>query len=317
MADESVPRVRFRYKSWITVGVLLTVGLVLLIASQSITLPATGLLPFFKVFLEHLATALLAGACISGVYEYFLRMEFLDSTREQTDELKKALQAEAQESSEVSSRSHKEIVGLLTDLKSEALQEANQTRDVVAASLEQRELGISHCFLEVDRYEYARVIVDSDNLIAVMNDGRGLITNNYEKFVRRFARNGCTTAIILMHPNSEALKLHAAKVGSTPEGIRIKIAETIDYLKRANAERSELKILGHDLYTTMSVFLTEHEAVITPYFLSKVRRTPPLFTFVDSGVESFYNKLSEDVKALMVDCTDISSYTARDGSQMP
>jgi hypothetical protein len=50
--------------------------------------------------------------------------------------------------------------------------------------------------------------------------------------------------------------------------------------------------------------------------LSKVRRTPPVFTFVDSGIEGFYQKIRQDAEALMVDCEDISYYVAEDGSPM-
>jgi len=86
-----------------------------------------------------------------------------------------------------------------------------------------------------------------------------------------------------MHPNSPALEVHANKVGTTPQGLRMKIAETIRLLKNANTNNNNLTILGHNYYNTMSVFISGESAIVTPYFLARVRRTPPILTFADTG----------------------------------
>jgi hypothetical protein len=317
MNDSSGHEVRFRYKSLLTILAVFSGGLILLLLSQGIDSdPTTHAYPFSKVFLEHLATALLAGACISGLYEYFLRLEFLRTTDAETMQLRETIREMAEASRTASHAQSQAITEGLTQLGEQAKQRSERLTDFFSANVEQKQLGISHCYLEFDRYDFSDTFEESRDLVVVMNDGRGLISNYYQRFANRFLRTDATTTVILMHPNSEAVHLHAAKVGSTSEGIRMKIAETIGLLSKANAGEHRLEILGHDLYNAMSVFLTEKEAIVTPYFLSKVRRTPPLFTFEDNGRESFYHKITEDVVALRLDCSDISSYTATDGRIM-
>jgi hypothetical protein len=296
---------------------MLILGLFFLLWSQNIAQdPNTRAYPFSKLLFEHLATALLAGACVSGLYEYFLRKEFLDTTSTQTGVLRHAITEFAGDLRRHSTNQHKEISEALAEFSREEGQRADRLIEFFSANKEQIEIGISHCFLEVDRFDFTETFEESEKLTVILNDGRGLVSNYYQRFVNRFQRESSQTTVILMHPNSPAVDLHAAKVGTTPEGLRIKIAETIQLLKRANIRGRHLRILGHDMYNTMSVFLTEKEAIVTPYFLSKVRRTPPVLSFVGNGRESFYHKLKEDADALSLDCTDISSYTATDGRMM-
>ena len=248
---------------------------------------------FWRLLCEQIATALLVGSITGGLYEYFLRGEFIKQTKEQTNTICQGI----------------------TKLGTEAEGRAESIRDFFAANAEQRELGVSHCFREVDRFDFTSDIENSRVLIAIMNDGRGWTGNYYQRFVNRFNNGETDTTIILMHPNSPAIALHASKVGATVPGIRMKIAETIRLIHRANGKKRPVRILGHHLYNTMSVFITESNAIMTPYFLSKVRRTPPVFSFIDSGIEGFYHKLRQDAEALMVDCEDISSYISDDGSE--
>lgn len=295
MNTPSIPELRFRYKYLFVILALVIAGLFLLIVSFHIEVDSETLNgAFWKTLCEQLATALLVGGFTGGLYEYFLRGEFIKHTNDQT----------------------KKICEGISDLGKEAAQRGEGIRDFFAANTEQRELGVSHCFREVDRFDFSDDIENTKRLIAILNDGRGWTGNYYQRFVNRFSKPNTETKVILMHPNSDAIALHAHKVGATPEGIRMKIAETVRLLKRANQNSADLQILGHRFYNTMSVFLTEETAIMTPYFLSKVRRTPPVFTFIDSGIESFYKKLENDLEALLVDCEDISDYVQEDGSPL-
>lgn len=295
MENYDLPQLRFRYKYIFAIVGVFIAGLVLLISSQSITIdPKTNSGMFWKLLCEQLATAMLVGSFTGGLYEYFIRREFLKS-----------------------SHGHTEIIcSRIKLLGDEAVERAARIADFFSANAEQRELGISHCYKEVDRYDFTDYIEGTKNLVAVLNDGRGWVGNYYQRFVNRFALDHKQTTIILMHPNSPALAVHATKVGSTAQGLRIKIAETVRLLHKANVHNRPIRILGHHYYNTMTVFFGESDAIITPYFLSKVRRTPPLLTFTDAGRESFYHKLKEDIDALLIDCTDISSYVKEDGSLM-
>ena len=295
MTTHSLPEIHFRYKFFFGILGIFLIGLILLIVGQNIAIdPDTREGTSMKLICEQLSTALLVGSITAGLYEYFLRAEFLKHTNQQTTT----------------------ICDGISRLGTEAHGRAESIRDFFSANAEQRELGISHCFREVDRFDFADDIQDSRYLVAIMNDGRGWTGNYYQRFVNRFNNGDSETIVILMHPNSEAIALHAQKVGTTVAGIRMKIAETIRLIHRANNGQRPVKILGHYFYNTMSVFITESHAIMTPYFLSKVRRTPPVFTFIDSGIEGFYQKMKQDAEALMVDCVDISSYITEDGSPM-
>lgn len=293
MTLPSLPEIRFRYKYFFVIIAVFIVGLFLLIVGQNITINETTRQgAFWKLLCEQLATALLVGSFTGGLYEYFLRGEFLKHTNQQTEAVCREINS----------------LGSAAEGRAEAI------RDFFAANSEQRELGVSHCYREVDRFDFTEDIQDSRSLIAIMNDGRGWTGNYYQRFVNRFRNNDCETVIILMHPNSQAIDLHAQKVGATAAGIRMKIAETIRLIHRANDPNRKVRILGHHFYNTMSIFITEKNVIMTPYFLSKVRRTPPAFTFTDSGIDGFYQKARQDAEALIVDCEDISAYTAEDGS---
>lgn len=295
LESQSIPELKFRYKYLFLMLGIFIVGLVLLIISQNITINSeTENNAFWKLLCQQISTALLVGAITGSLYEYFLRKEFLDTSNMQT-------------------------LAICNDIKKlgiEAEKRAEGITDFFSTSTEQKELGISHCYKEVDRFDFTEDIEDSKNLIIVLNDGRGWVGNYYQRFVNRFDKNDMETVVILMHPNSPAIGLHAAKVGATVEGIRMKIAETIRLLHRANEKQHHLKIIGHHFYNTMSIFISDSNAIMTPYFLSKVRRTPPVLTFEEAGRESFYTKLKQDIDALIVDCSDISYYTVGDGSKL-
>ncbi|MEW6077650.1 MAG: hypothetical protein AB1724_07560 [Thermodesulfobacteriota bacterium] len=296
MNDAEIPKLHFRYKYMLVIIVVLIVGLVLLILSQNISIDQlTQNGTFWKLLFEHLATAMLVGAFTGGLYEYFLRKEFLNVTEKQTQT----------------------ICECVSQLGEEAKSRSEKIADFIAANREQRELGVSHCFNEAQQFDFTNIIETPKSLTIVLNDGRTWIGNHYENFVNRFQNDdGKETTFILMHPNSPAIQLHATKVGSTVQGIRIRIAETVNLLKSANSKQKPLRIVGHQLYNTMSVFLGDNDVVLTPYFLAKIRKTPPVFTFVDTGKESFYQKAKQDIESLLRDCTDISSYLSEDGSEM-
>ena len=283
MSKESSSTVKFRYKSIIIFLVVLLVGFILLLFSHSMNKPEAS---FWKLLFEHFSTAMIVLSLTGISYEYFLRKEFVTSTTEQTTK----------------------ILNSITNLGEDATERAATITDYFMGHVEQKELGLSHCYKEVDRFDFTDIIEDAPELTIVLNDGRTWVSNYFQRFQNRFEDKKKTTTIILMHPESDAIKLHANKVGGDHISIQMKISETIREITKANQDLVNVKILGHKFYNTLSIFLTDSNAIITPYFISKVRQTPPIFLFENAGPACFYSKLKADVSALMADAEDISGY---------
>lgn len=285
MPNESNNVIKFRYKYIVIFLIVLLVGLFLLLNSYNIPKAEDS---FRKLLFEHLATAMIVASLTGILYEYFLRLEFLKSTAEQTDILLRSIKR----------------------LGEEAIQRASKITEHFAGHIEQRELGLSHCFKEVDRFDFADIIEESADLTIVLNDGRTWVSSYFQRFKNRFADINKKTTFILMHPESSAIKLHANKVGGDAISIQMKIAETIREIDKAKANNvnANVNILGHNLYNTLSIFLADNNAIVTPYFVSKVRQTPPILVFYQAGPACFYSKLKADVSALLSDSIDISTY---------
>lgn len=280
--NESIPNVQFRLKFIIVFLIVLLIGFVLLIVSHYLDTQS-----LWKLLMEQLSTAFIIGSFTGILYEYFMRKEFISSTQEQTKILHEGI----------------------CKLSEEAKQRAEKITDYFSGHVEQKEIGLTHCYKEVDRFDFAGIIEEAPELIVVLNDGRTWVGNYFQRFQNRFSDQNKKTTFVLLHPESDALKLQAFKVGGDAMSIKMKISETIREIKKANKNNNNnVFILGHKFYSTLSVFVTDRVAIVTPYFVSKVRQTPPVFVFERTSQDCFYNKLRTDVGSLICDAEDIKDY---------
>ena len=98
------------------------------------------------------------------------------------------------------------------------------------------------------------------------------------------------------------------KVGSDSNSFKLKIRESIKMTKDLTQEGEHIQILGHMYFNPQSTFLTEHRAVVTPYYYSKARKSPPVLCFKKTSNDCYYSRLRQDLKALETDCLDLWDY---------
>jgi hypothetical protein len=173
-------------------------------------------------------------------------------------------------------------------------------------------LGLSETFHDVENFSYSQMIRESQNIIAVLGDGYSWVGRHAEALADRFADATKKTTIILVHPESELTAVLARKVGMQKEHFRHKIYSTVRQLKKLNTGKDNVKIWGHTLINSHSVFIADNKAVFSPYFLSTQRRMPPIFVLRDTGQSSFFSKLKQDVNYLEKECSPISEQLAMD-----
>ena len=282
--EQTQSNIRFRYKYIIVLLGIVIVGLIFMVIALT---NDPKVHPLLTKFSEHLSTVMLVAGFTGALYEFILRNEFISITNTQTNHLQNGI----------------------IQLGKEAIERASNIKDYFVGGVELRKLGIEHCVNESSHFDFSGFIKETDNLYAVLNDGRTWVGSHYDSFVERFKDPNKKTVIMIMHPDSKAIDLHAEKIGCDRNSLLMKIEDTIRTLKKANETNNvNVKILGFYLYNTMSVFVSEDSAIITPYFLSKVRRTPPVLVFSSNGPDSFCSKIYEDIRSLEKDSVDISNY---------
>jgi len=217
---------------------------------------------------RELATALLVGGVWAGAYEFLMRRDFT------------------------------------------GMQDANTNRIISKIETAENEhtLGLSEAMSTCERYDYSTLILNSKSLTIVLNDGRTWASWNTAHLKRRFADPEKDTVVILLHPDSPLLPIMAHKLGMDVISVRMKIAETVRLLNGTKSENTKLKILGHDLFSPHSAYLGDSYLVMTPYFFSRARSIPPLFKLQDVGGDCYFRRSLEDIRALELDCRDISKY---------
>ena len=97
-------------------------------------------------------------------------------------------------------------------------------------------------------------------------------------------------------------KIHAyVSNGGNLRDIRNKINETVELLKEISNPDTPLEVFGHYLYNPHAIFIGDENIIITPYYISKKRRSAPLFRYKDSS-ESIYTKsIMSDIDDLKED----------------
>lgn len=224
---------------------------------------------FFSLILNQLSTALLVGGLLSGTFELFLRQEFVDISDENTQKI----------------------------------------LDEITLARKETSLGLKEAIIDARSYDYSSLILGSDKLTIVLNDGKTWTSNNEPLLERRFEDPSKETTFILVHPDSPELKALANKVGSSEEALKAKIGETIRFLNRLKLSNTNLNIYGHSFPNPYSLFLGDDEAIITLYFHGGESRAFPLFRFQDRiDGHCFFKGLQKSTEKLKSQAGDISKH---------
>ena len=213
----------------------------------------------WPVFFATIGAAILVGGFASSLHEWIIRREFLATVDAGTERI----------------------------------------RELVAISRNMERLGLRDVDVDCNTYDFAALIAAANRLVICVNDGRTWLSRNSEHLKERFKLSDKETLFIIMHPDSPALAIQAAKVGTTHEALRMKANESLAILKRLKSPQTNLKVYGHNFYNPQAVYLGDDVAYITTYFTSTGRREVPLYVFRRAGNNCFFSKLEEDMKQLM------------------
>jgi hypothetical protein len=192
------------------------------------------------------------------------------------------------------SLTRREMMHLMNETK---LSIAKQIRTL--QSLE--DLGLIDAVLDSNTYSFKNLILTSRELIVVMNDGRSWVGRNIDFLQNRMLLPNHKTTFIFQHPESVmCAEVLPKKFEQSSSFVQEKIRETVRELKSyQRADSHELQILGHFLFNSYSMFLTDEYAVMVPYYISPGRNTVPLLFFERRGQSSQYQKFYNDMQQLI------------------
>ncbi|MBY8059295.1 hypothetical protein KW465_06715 [Vibrio fluvialis] len=154
--------------------------------------------------------------------------------------------------------------------------------------------------LQSDDYEAS--FIESDTVTLVFNDGKRFYQNNITLFRKRFAKKGKTTRFIFMDPNAEdSIAVLTRKNGHKGSYYSDKIKQFIEALKEETSkEEHNVEIYVHDLFTTMSVILTDQYAMFSLYRIAPGQEAVPHITVQKNSSDLCeYEKISKDVDKLV------------------
>ncbi|WOE83717.1 hypothetical protein [Aeromonas veronii] len=151
--------------------------------------------------------------------------------------------------------------------------------------------------------EYTNSFLESDTVTLVFNDGKRFFQNNSELFKKRFSKKDKCTRFIFMNPYSnDSISVLTRKNGHEGDYYKNKIEDFISYLKKEAKQLTDhkIEIYTHDLFTTMSVILTERYAMFSLYRISPGQNTVPHITVERNNSDLCeYEKILDDIEKLI------------------
>lgn len=239
-------------------------GILVIVAVESLALSST-----WSNVLKSIGTTLLIGGWLGLGYEFLLRKELLDEIDLAID-----------------SSNHSNKLSI----------EKIERRLNLSKSIE--ELGLLELGIRESHFDYSQMIVESEELNFVFNDGRTWFSNHESDLHKRSEKRSAKTHIILIHPESLFLDALSVKVDMKPDEIRAKTQETVRMLSRMPWSDGDLRVYGHPLPTAFSLVMNEHQAVFIPYQMSRKAEKIPCFVFQSSCPDGFYHAIKRDVREI-------------------
>ncbi|NXZ83841.1 hypothetical protein HZI61_01375 [Haemophilus influenzae] len=139
-------------------------------------------------------------------------------------------------------------------------------------------------------------IVNSDNLVIVMNDGKNFSSNNSTALYKRYA-NKKLTQFVILNPESDyepfLCKQHGKEIGF----YKTKINDLINDLKIRKNDGANIEIYLSDFSVRTSIILTDTKAIVGTYRNTKGKdNTPPSYIYEKDGCE--FNNIINDIEKL-------------------
>jgi hypothetical protein len=152
------------------------------------------------------------------------------------------------------------------------------------------------------------MIHNAQDLIGIMNDGRGFLDSKQEDIRSRTRDDEKTTRFVFLHPQSEYLhslikknlKTHAEQVGDIRRGFRA--------LTQTSYRKSSISIRGSFGILPSSYLISERYALVSPY-LSAERGSLPIFRFASGKDDKrrFYDLIVDDAEKVFAAAKDLSA----------
>ncbi|MDU8023297.1 MAG: hypothetical protein E7J15_06000 [Neisseria sp.] len=164
-------------------------------------------------------------------------------------------------------------------------------------------IGLKEIHSSSSNYNYENIIINSDTLSIVMNDGQRWVGNNIVALEKRFCKKS-DLFIFLVHPESKFLDILAEKTNNDDtEGLKNKINSTVSRIKEAyekSTKKGNVIIYGiNKVFPTKSIFLTEDTLLETPYQTSSGRVTIPMYIYEKVSYQnSIYEFVAHDIEEL-------------------
>lgn len=177
--------------------------------------------------------------------------------------------------------------------------------DAVSLSRGASNVGICEIVADSGLYDYDALFAQSQRLVIALNDGRTWLSVHRDRLRRRVQDTSKETTIFLIDPNSEMVGVLARKGSTTKNAIQARIAESVQLLSELVVPGAQLEVLGHSLFNPHAAVVGDNRALLTPYFASRGGRTVPVFCFEDSGPQSFFRQLRDDLEALRTDAREL------------
>ena len=146
-------------------------------------------------------------------------------------------------------------------------------------------------------YPYGPLISGTKDLLIILNDGRSWIDTHRELLAKRIANPKQQTRIALLHPRSDFIETLVRKNRKDKTVQLGDIKRSFESLEDARKVGSRLDVRGHFLFNPSSLFLTEREAIVSPYLFME-RGALPLFVFSKEATDAFYQHLRDDALKL-------------------
>jgi hypothetical protein len=125
-------------------------------------------------------------------------------------------------------------------------------------------------------YDYTKVILDSQDLLVVLNDGRSWVSAYREALHKRAAELKRPTRVCLIHPLSPYIDLLIRKNGKTKATQVAEIEKSYRILSAQASEGAGTDVRGHMNPSPYVIFLTEGAAIVDPYLFHEAGTLPML-----------------------------------------
>ena len=145
-------------------------------------------------------------------------------------------------------------------------------------------------------FDYRALILDSERLTVILNDGRSWVDTNRELLRQRLSKQGRSTRFCFVGPNSPYLDLLIKKNGKARSSQIDELRRSVSVISEITSDLSDVEILGHDRPSPYCMFLSEAQAVVHPYYFLEAGTLPVLS--VPAGTD-LYSAYSEDARKLL------------------